>query len=34
VASFCWMDEAEGRQFQPRVILVDERNRVTAGAGH
>src|SRR5579872_7131966 len=31
VASFCWMDETEGRQFQPKVVLVDEQNRVLAG---
>ena len=34
VASFCWMDESEGRHFQPKVVLVDERNRVIAGARH
>lgn len=31
VASFCWMDDAEARQFQPKVVLVDDRNRVIAG---
>lgn len=31
VASFCWMDEAEGRRFQPKVVLVDEKNRVLSG---
>ena len=29
VASFCWMDEQEGRAYQPTVVLVDEKNRVT-----
>lgn len=31
VASFCWMENAEAPQFQPKVVLVDERNRVIAG---
>lgn len=31
VASFCWMDDSEARQFKPKVVLVDERNRVIAG---
>lgn len=32
VTSFCWVDEAEGRRFQPKVVLVDDRNRVTKSA--
>lgn len=31
IASFCWMEEAEARQYQPTVVLVDERNRVRTG---
>ncbi len=27
VAAFCWMDEPQGRAHQPRVLLVDEKNR-------
>lgn len=28
IASFCWMEEEEGRRYQPVVVLVDEKNRV------
>lgn len=27
IASFCWMEEGEARQYKPTVVLVDERNR-------
>ncbi len=27
IAAFCWMEEAEARQHQPRVVLLDEANR-------
>lgn len=27
IASFCWMEEWEARQYKPTVVLVDERNR-------
>jgi aspartate 1-decarboxylase len=30
VATFCWMDEEQGRRHKPAVLLVDERNRVAA----
>ena len=33
VASFCWMDDGDARQFQPKVVLVDEKNRVLPGKG-
>ena len=28
VASFTWMDEAEARRHQPRVVLVDSKNQI------
>ncbi len=28
VAAFCWMDEQQGREHKPKVVLVDEKNRV------
>jgi aspartate 1-decarboxylase len=28
IAAFCWMDEKEAQQHQPKVILVDEKNRI------
>ena len=31
VASFCWMDDGEAHQFQPKVVLVGDRNRAIAG---
>ena len=30
VATFCWMDDKDARNFRPSVVLVDERNRVTS----
>jgi aspartate 1-decarboxylase len=29
VVSFCWMESAEAAKHKPRVVLVDEKNRVT-----
>ena len=28
IAAYAWMDESEARQYQPRVVFVDEHNRV------
>ena len=28
VATFCWMDEQQGRQHRPKVVLVDDKNQV------
>jgi len=27
IASFCWMEDAEARRFNPTVVLVDDGNR-------
>ena len=32
IAAFCWMDEQAAKQHQPRVILVDERNRAVTSS--
>jgi aspartate 1-decarboxylase len=29
VVSFCWVEPAEAEKLSPRVVLVDEKNRVT-----
>jgi aspartate 1-decarboxylase len=31
IASYAEMDDAEARQWQPRLVFVDERNRVKVG---
>lgn len=31
IAAFGWMEDAEARAFQPKVVFLDERNRVTGG---
>lgn len=33
IASFGWMSEEEAARHKPRVVLVDESNRVVAGQG-
>lgn len=30
IASFCWMDDHEARDYKPKVLLVDEKNRPQA----
>ena len=32
IASFSWMDEAEVRSFQPRLVFVDLKNRIVTKA--
>jgi aspartate 1-decarboxylase len=29
IASFCWIDEAEMARHKPRIVIVDEQNRVS-----
>jgi aspartate 1-decarboxylase len=33
ICAYAQMDEAEALAFRPRVVLVDENNRVKSGAG-
>ncbi|MFC5862287.1 aspartate 1-decarboxylase [Acidicapsa dinghuensis] len=28
VASFCWMEEGQARDFKPGIVLLDEQNRI------
>jgi len=30
IAAFTWMDEGEARKYEPKVVFVDEKNRIRA----